>query len=160
MTILSNLRPPRGAKRNRFRVGRGVGSGNGKTAGRGQKGQKARTYRGKTMFEGGQMPLVRRIPKRGFFNVHAPVTRSINVGQLDAFDDGAVVTIDALRERRLVQGRFDRVKILGDGELGKKLTVQAHAFSAGALRKIERAGGKAELLAPEPATGSAAEQGD
>ena len=156
MTILSNLKPPAGSKKKPFRVGRGPGSGNGKTAGRGQKGQGARSgYRGMEYFEGGQMPLQRRIPKRGFKNVGAPVVVNVNVGQLDVFDNGAEVTVESLRERGLVKGQFDRVKVLGTGELKKKLTVRVHAFSASAAQKIEKAGGKAEVVSrPAPAEAS------
>jgi large subunit ribosomal protein L15 len=154
MSILSNLKPPKGAKRPRTRVGRGTGCGLGKTAGRGQKGQKARCGHGKRAFEGGQMPLARRLPKVGFKNLFAPKTANVNVGDLDAFDAGAVVTIEALREKRLLRGQCDVLKVLGDGDLGKKLTVRAHAFSASAKAKIEKAGGAAELLAA-PAAPSA-----
>jgi large subunit ribosomal protein L15 len=147
MSILSKLKPPRGAKTPRFRVGRGVGSGNGKTCGRGMKGQGARTgYRGTQYFEGGQMPLQRRLPKRGFRNVLADVIANVNVGELEVFENGAEVTVDGLRDKGLLRGRFDAVKILGDGELTRKLTVKAHAFSAGAAAKIEQAGGKAEVV--------------
>lgn len=147
MSILSNLKPPAGAKKTANRVGRGIGSGNGKTCGRGQKGQGARSGSGgRAYFEGGQMPIQRRVPKRGFKNIVADKVVSVNVGQLDVFDDGAEVTVEALRERRLIRGRFDAVKILGDGELNKKLNVAAHAFSAGAITKIEKAGGKAEVV--------------
>lgn len=159
MSILSNLKPPAGAKKKAFRVGRGPGSGNGKTAGRGQKGQGARSgYRGMDYFEGGQMPLMRRVPKRGFKNVGADVVANVNVGQLDVFDDGTEVTLEALKQRGLVKGRFDRVKVLGTGELQKKLTVHAHAFSASAAQKIEKAGGKAEVLSrPAPSEASKGE---
>ena len=147
MSILSRLKPPAGAKRKPYRVGRGPGSGNGKTCGRGQKGQGARSGTGgRLYFEGGQMPLQRRIPKRGFNNIHREVVASVNVGQLATFEDGAEVTIEALRARGLLKGQFASVKILGDGELDKKLTVKAHAFSASATAKIEKAGGKAEVL--------------
>jgi large subunit ribosomal protein L15 len=151
MSILSTLKPPRGAKKSRIRPGRGTGCGLGKTAGLGQKGQKARCGHGKPAFEGGQMPLARRLPKVGFKNLSAPKTANVNVGDLDAFEPGSVVTVAALRDKKLVRGRFDVLKILGDGDLGKKLTVQAHAFSATAKAKIEKAGGIAELLvAPQP----------
>jgi large subunit ribosomal protein L15 len=101
---------------------------------------------GRLYFEGGQMPLQRRVPKRGFTNVHADVVAHINVGALDVFDDGAEVTIEVLRDKRLLKGYFDRLKVLGNGELTKKLTVKAHAFSAGATAKIEQAGGKVEIV--------------
>jgi len=147
MSILSNLRPPEGAKKGRTRVGRGVGSGLGKTAGRGQKGQKARCGHRKPAFEGGQTPMGRRLPKLGFKNLFAARIANVNVSDLEVFDAGSVVTIEALRAKRLVRGAVDGVKILGDGELGKSLTVKAHAFSAGAKAKIEKAGGKAEVVA-------------
>jgi large subunit ribosomal protein L15 len=147
MSILSNLKPPAGAKKSRFRVGRGPGSGNGKTCGRGQKGQGARSGTGgRLYFEGGQMPLQRRIPKRGFHNVLADVVVNVNVGALDALDAGTEVTPELLKERGLLSGKFDRLKVLGGGELTKKLTVKAHAFSASAIAKIEKAGGKTETL--------------
>lgn len=146
MSILSNLKPPQGSKKPRTRVGRGTGSGLGKTAGRGQKGQKARCGHRKPAFEGGQTPMARRLPKLGFTNIHATRIANVNVGALDVFDAGAIVTVEALRERRLVRGVCDGVKILGDGELGKNLTVKAHAFSAGAKAKIEKAGGVVEVI--------------
>ncbi|MBI4703829.1 MAG: 50S ribosomal protein L15 [Deltaproteobacteria bacterium] len=153
MSILSRLKPPAGAVRARSRIGRGPGSGKGKTCGRGQKGQGARTgFRGRQYFEGGQMPLQRRLPKRGFHNTAARVVAYVNVGVLeDAFGDGAQVTIEALRELRLVKGQFDAVKVLGGGELGKKLTVLAHAFTHSAVEKIARAGGSAVVLGAAPA---------
>lgn len=147
MSILSKLKPAAGSKRPKNRVGRGPGSGNGKTCGRGQKGQGARSGSGgRAYFEGGQMPMQRRLPKRGFFNVHADKIVNVNVGQLDVFDNGTEVTLELLREKQLIKGRYDAVKILGNGELNKKLTVKAHAFSAGAAAKIESAGGKAEVV--------------
>jgi len=157
MDILSKLQAPVGAVTKKLRVGRGVGSGLGKTAGRGQKGQKARAGGNinKKHFQGGQTPIQRRLPKRGFRNPLADVVVNVNVGALEAFDDGAAVDVAALRAKRLVQGRFDLVKILGDGELTKKLTVTAHRFSKGAIEKIEKAGGKAVVLAsPAPQTQS------
>ncbi|MDC0683988.1 MULTISPECIES: 50S ribosomal protein L15 [Sorangium] len=153
MDILSKLQAPEGAVTKRLRVGRGVGSGVGKTSGRGQKGQKARAGGNinKKHFQGGQTPIQRRLPKRGFRNPLADIVVNVNVGALEAFDDGAQVDLIALHERRLVQGRFDVLKILGDGELTKKLTVTAHRFSKGAVEKIEKAGGKAVVLAaPAP----------
>ncbi|CAN98114.1 50S ribosomal protein L15 [Sorangium sp. So ce281] len=153
MDILSKLQAPEGAVTKRLRVGRGVGSGVGKTSGRGQKGQKARAGGNinKKHFQGGQTPIQRRLPKRGFRNPLADIVVNVNVGDLEAFDDGAQVDLIALHERRLVQGRFDVLKILGDGELTKKLTVTAHRFSKGAVEKIEKAGGKAVVLAaPAP----------
>lgn len=149
MSILSKLKPPKGSRRKANRVGRGPGSGNGKTCGKGMNGQLARFSGGRLYFEGGQMPLQRRVPKRGFRNILADRVANINVGELDVFDDGADVTIEALCERGLVKGRFDRVKVLGSGQLNKKLTVSAHAFSAGAADKIAGAGGQAVTL-PAP----------
>ncbi|WP_437811332.1 50S ribosomal protein L15 [Sorangium sp. So ce1078] len=150
MDILSKLQAPEGAVTKRLRVGRGVGSGVGKTSGRGQKGQKARAGGNinKKHFQGGQTPIQRRLPKRGFRNPLADIVVNVNVGALEAFDDGAQVDVIALHASRLVQGRFDVLKILGGGELTKKLTVTAHRFSKGAIEKIEKAGGKAVVLAP------------
>jgi len=151
MDILSKLQAPKGATTKRLRVGRGVGSGLGKTAGRGQKGQKARSTGNinKKHFQGGQTPIQRRLPKRGFRNPLADVVINLNVGDLEIFDNGAEVHADALRDKRLIRGRFDQLKILGDGELTKKLTVTAHRFSKGAIAKIEKAGGKAVTI-PRP----------
>src|SRR6185503_12164871 len=144
MDILSKLQAPEGAITKGVRVGRGVGSGIGKTAGRGQKGQKARSKGNinKKHFQGGQTPIQRRLPKRGFRNPFGAVVANVNVGDLDVFDAGASVDAAALRGKGLVRGRFDVLKVLGDGELSKKLTVTAHRFSQGAVAKIERAGGK------------------
>ena len=147
--ILSRLSPPPGAVRPKKRVGRGIGSGLGKTSGRGQKGQKARRPGNihKKAFEGGQMPLARRIPKMGFRNIFATKVAEVNVRDLARFDDGATVDVDALVAEGLVKGSWDVVKVLGNGELdGKKLTVRAHAFSKGAKAKIESAGGTAEVV--------------
>ena len=146
--ILSRLAPPEGAVKERKRVGRGVGSGMGKTATRGQKGQKARSKGNinKKHFQGGQTPMQRRLPKRGFRNPLAARIANVNVGALEVFDAGATVDVEALKAKRLVQGRYDLIKVLGDGELSKKLTVHAHAFSAGAVSKIEAKGGKAVAL--------------
>ncbi len=144
---LSNLRPADGAKQSdNFRRGRGHGSGNGKTAGKGHKGQKARSGGTRPGFEGGQMPLYRRIPKRGFTNRNSKVIVGINVSALEVFDNDAVVSVDTLMEQGIVKNARDGVKILGNGELTKKLTVQANAFSAGAVAKIEAVGGKAEVI--------------
>ncbi|MCI8583487.1 MAG: 50S ribosomal protein L15 [Dorea sp.] len=144
---LSNLRPADGAKQsNNFRRGRGHGSGNGKTAGKGHKGQKARSGGTRPGFEGGQMPLYRRIPKRGFTNRNSKTIVGINVSALEAFDNDAVVSVEKLIEAGIVKNPRDGVKILGNGELTKKLTVQANAFSAGAVAKIEALGGKAEVI--------------
>ena len=144
---LSNLRPADGSKQSdNFRRGRGHGSGNGKTAGKGHKGQKGRSGATRPGFEGGQMPLYRRIPKRGFTNRNSKEIIGINVSALEVFENDAVVTIDALKEQGIVKNAKDGVKILGNGELTKKLTVQANAFSASAVEKIEAMGGKAEVI--------------
>lgn len=145
---LGDLRPSRGSKKKRKRVGRGPGSGQGKQAGRGHKGQGARTGGGtRPGFEGGQMPLQRRVPKRGFKSPFKERYALVNVAQLQLFDPGTEVTPELLYERRLVSKKSERVKVLGDGELGKALVVKAHAFSAKAKEKIESSGGKAELIA-------------
>ena len=144
---LSNLRPADGAKQSdNFRRGRGHGSGNGTTAGKGHKGQKARSGAPRPGFEGGQMPLYRRIPKRGFTNRNSKTIVGINVSALEVFDNDAVVSVETLIEQGIVKNPRDGVKILGNGELTKKLTVQANAFSAGAVAKIEALGGKAEVI--------------
>lgn len=144
---LSNLRPADGSKHSdNFRRGRGHGSGNGKTAGKGHKGQKARSGATRPGFEGGQMPLYRRIPKRGFTNRNTKEIVGINVSALEAFENDAVVSVATLIEKGIVKNPRDGVKILGNGELTKKLTVQANAFSAGAVEKIEAVGGKAEVI--------------
>ena len=144
---LSNLRPADGAKHSdNIRRGRGHGSGNGKTAGKGHKGQKARSGATRPGFEGGQMPLYRRIPKRGFTNRNSRDIVGINVSALDVFENDAVVSVDTLVEQGIVKNPRDGVKILGNGELTKKLTVQANAFSAGAVAKIEALGGKTEVI--------------
>ena len=144
---LSNLRPADGAKQSdNFRRGRGHGSGNGKTAGKGHKGQKARSGAPRPGFEGGQMPLYRRIPKRGFKNRNTKEIVAINIDRLECFDNDAVVTVDALIEAGIVSNPRDGVKILGNGELTKKLNVQVNAFSASAKEKIEALGGKAEVI--------------
>ena len=144
---LSNLRPADGAKQSdNFRRVRGHGSGNGKTAGKGHKGQKARSGGIRPGFEGGQMPLYRRIPKRGFTNRNSKTIVGINVSALEVFDNDAVVSVETLIEQGIVKNPRDGVKILGNGELTKKLTVQANAFSAGAVAKIEALGGKAEVI--------------
>jgi large subunit ribosomal protein L15 len=146
--ILSRLRPPAGAVRKKTRRGRGLGSGLGKTAGKGMKGQTARHNRdfGKIGFEGGQTPLYRRLPKIGFKNPFTKNILTVNVQDLERFEDGAVVDVAALREKGLVKGAADGVKLLGKGELSKKLTVRVDAISAGAREKIEKAGGKVESL--------------
>ncbi len=144
---LSNLRAAEGSTHNdNFRRGRGHGSGNGKTAGKGHKGQKARSGAPRPGFEGGQMPLYRRLPKRGFKCRNSKEIIGINVSALDRFENDSVVTIETLLEAGIVKNTRDGVKILGNGELTKKLTVQANAFSAAAVEKIEALGGKAEVI--------------
>lgn len=144
---LSTLKPAEGSKHStNFRVGRGHGSGNGKTAGKGHKGQKARSGSPRPGFEGGQMPLYRRIPKRGFTCINHKDIVAINVSVLDRFEDGAEVTVNTLVECGIVKNPRDGVKILGNGELTKKLTVKANAFSKSAVEKIEALGGKAEVI--------------
>ena len=144
---LDELKPVAGSNRKRKRVGRGDGSGHGKTSCRGHKGQGARSGGGtKPGFEGGQMPLQRRLPKRGFHNPFRIAMSVINLTQLEAFDSGAEVTPESLCAQGLVRGKNPRVKILGDGSLSKPLMVKAHGFSAKAKEKIEASGGKAELI--------------
>lgn len=154
---LSELSPAAGSKQSdNFRRGRGHGSGNGKTAGKGHKGQKARSGAPRPGFEGGQMPLYRRIPKRGFTNINSKEIVAINVDKLEKFADGDVVTVEALLEKGIISNPKDGVKILGNGELTKKLTVQLKAygvkgkknqpFSKTAVEKIEALGGKAEVI--------------
>ncbi|MBO4462353.1 MAG: 50S ribosomal protein L15 [Lachnospiraceae bacterium] len=144
---LSNLRPADGSKHSdNFRRGRGHGSGNGKTAGKGHKGQKARSGAPRLGFEGGQMPLFRRLPKRGFKNRNTLTIVGINVSALEVFDNGTEVNVEALMEKGIIKNPRDGVKILGNGELTKKLTVKANAFSEGAKAKIEAAGGNAEVI--------------
>ncbi len=144
---LQELSPAPGSTHARKRIGRGHGSGQGKTAGKGHKGQKARAGRGMRIgFEGGQMPLQRRGPKRGFVNIFATTYANVNVAALNAFEDGAEVDLDALKKAGLVKKAYDGVKVLGDGELTKKLTVKAAAYSKAAKEKIEAAGGKAEVI--------------
>ena len=143
---LSTLRPADGSKQNKYRRGRGHASGNGKTAGKGHKGQKARSGSPRLGFEGGQMPLFRRIPKRGFTNRNHKDIVGINMSALEIFDNDAVVTVESLIEQGIVKNPRDGIKILGGGELTKKLTVQAQAFSKAAAEKIEALGGKAEVI--------------
>ena len=144
---LSNLSPAEGSVQNgNFRRGRGHGSGNGKTAGKGHKGQKARSGATRVGFEGGQMPLYRRLPKRGFKNRNRLEIVAINLGELERFEDGAEVTIDALLEQGVIRHARDGVKILGNGELTKKLNVKVSAYSASAKARIEEQGGKAEVI--------------
>lgn len=147
MMDLSNLKPAEGSKHNdNFRRGRGHGSGNGKTAGKGHKGQKARSGAPRPGFEGGQMPLYRRIPKRGFTNRNTLDIEAINVSELERFDNDTEVTIDTLIEAGVIKSAKDGVKVLGNGELTKKLNVKVNAFSEGAKAKIEALGGKAEVI--------------
>ena len=144
---LSNLRPAEGSKHSdNFRRGRGHGSGNGKTAGKGHKGQKARSGAPRVGFEGGQMPLYRRIPKRGFKNRNSKEIISINVDALERFDNGATVDVEALLNAGVIKQTGDGVKILGNGELTKKLTVKVDALSASAKEKIEAVGGTVEVI--------------
>ena len=144
---LSNLSPAEGSKHsNNFRRGRGHGSGNGKTAGKGHKGQKARSGAPRIGFEGGQMPLYRRLPKRGFKNRNTLEIVAINVSRLEVFDNGATVTVESLLEKGIISNAKDGVKILGNGELTKKLDVKVNAFSATAKEKIEALGGTVEVI--------------
>ncbi len=144
---LHELSPAEGSKKSSKRIGRGHGSGWGKTAGKGHKGQKARSGGSiRPGFEGGQMPLQRRIPKRGFNNIFAKKIVAINVSALNAFDDGAEVTAEALIEKGIVKNSYDGIKVLGNGNVTKKLTVKVAAFSESAKQKIEAAGGKAEVV--------------
>ncbi len=144
---LSNLRPAEGSvQSDNFRRGRGHGSGNGKTAGKGHKGQKARSGAPRPGFEGGQMPLFRRLPKRGFKNINSKKIEAINVSSLECFDNDSVVDIQALKDKGIIKHEYDGVKILGNGEFTKKLTVKVNAFSASAKEKIEALGGTAEVI--------------
>lgn len=144
---LQELSPVVGSKKENKRIGRGHGSGQGKTAGKGHKGQKARAGRGMRVgFEGGQMPLQRRVPKRGFTNIFAKEVVAINLTVLNQFDNGAVVDAQALCDAGIVKGSFDAIKVLSNGNLTKKLTVRVNAFSEVAKQKIEAAGGKAEVI--------------
>ncbi|MFI3205755.1 MAG: 50S ribosomal protein L15 [Clostridia bacterium] len=136
-----------GSTKDAKRIGRGHGSGNGKTAGKGHKGQKARAGHGfRPGFEGGQMPLHRRIPKRGFNNIFAVEVTAINVAQLETFEDGTVVTLDSLKEAGIIKNYVENVKVLSNGNITKKLTVQVNSYSEAAKAKIEAAGGKAEVI--------------
>lgn len=144
---LSDIGPAKGSRKKRKRVGRGPGSGHGKTSGKGNKGQKSRQgYSRRRDFEGGQMPLVRRLPKRGFTNIFRTEYAVVNLDRLNVFEDGAEVTPETLRSAGIIKKQLDGVKVLGRGELEKKLTIRAHKFSAEAQRKIQAAGGKAELV--------------
>lgn len=148
--ILSKLQAPPGANRRKTRVGRGPGCGLGKTCGRGQKGQKARSTGAfsKRAFSGGQTTFQRRLPKRGFCNIFRKEVAIVNVGELERFDAGVTVDEALLRQARLVQGNCDRIKVLGEGDLTKSLTVTVHLFSKSAIEKIEKAGGKVVSLIP------------
>ncbi len=144
---LHELRPPEGARKAAKRKGRGMASGLGKTSGRGQKGQKARSGSGiRPGFEGGQMPYFQRLPKRGFTNTHKKRWNIVNLNDLNKFEEGTVVTPDLLLEAGILKDLRDPLKVLGDGELDRKLEVRAHQFSKQALAKIEAAGGKAEVI--------------
>ncbi len=144
---LSELKPAEGSRQsNEFRRGRGHGSGNGKTAGKGHKGQKARSGAPRPGFEGGQLPLYRRLPKRGFTNINSKDIVAIGLDRLNVFEDGAEVTVEALVEKGIVSNPKDGVKILGNGEITKKLDVKVNAYSASAAEKIQAAGGKAEVI--------------
>ena len=144
---LHELKPAVGATTAEKRLGRGTGSGLGKTSGKGHKGAKARSGGGKRPgFEGGQMPLTRQMPKRGFTNIFAKEYATVNVGDLDVFEDGTEVTLALLVEKKIVRKELDGLKVLGNGDLTKKVTVKAAAFSESAKEKIEQAGGKAEVV--------------
>ena len=143
---LHELQPALGSNKEAKRKGRGPGSGNGKTAGYGHKGQKARSGVKKAGFEGGQMPQQRRLPKRGFNNIFATVYANVKVADLERFEDGTVVTTQTLIDAGIIKKPLDGVKVLGNGELTKKLTVQVAAYSASAKEKIEKVGGKAEVI--------------
>ena len=144
---LHELSPAPGSVTPAWRKGRGTGSGNGKTAGKGHKGQNARSGGGvRPGFEGGQLPLYRKLPKRGFYNRFATVYSIVNVEALNAFEDGAVVDLEALTEKGIIRKEYDGLKVLGRGEITKKLTVKAKIFSASAKEKIEAAGGKVEVI--------------
>ena len=144
---LANLKPAKGSTANKYRRGRGHASGNGKTAGYGHKGQKARSGAPRPGFEGGQMPLFRRIPKRGFKNINHKEIVTVTLRDLErCFENGDAVTVDTLMEKGIIKHVYDGVKILGNGEFTKKLTVSAHAFSASAKEKIEANGGTAEVI--------------
>lgn len=143
---LHELKPAAGSTTAPKRLGRGVGSGLGKTSGKGHKGAKARSGGGKRPgFEGGQMPLYRRVPKRGFTNIFRTEYATVNIGQLEVFENGTVVTVDLLKEAKIIKKTLDGVKVLGSGELTKKLTVEAAKFTESAKEKIEALGGKAEV---------------
>ena len=144
---LNELKPAEGSTKSPRRLGRGTGSGLGKTSGKGHKGAKARSGGGKRPgFEGGQMPLYRRVPKRGFTNIFSTEYAEVNVERLEVFNDGDTVTVAMLKEAGIIKKTLDGVRIMGNGDLTKKLTVQANKFTAGAKEKIEAVGGKAEVI--------------
>ncbi len=144
---LHELKPNPGSVKNRKRLGRGTATGQGKTSGRGMNGQKSRSGGGvRPGFEGGQMPLYRRLPKRGFTNIFGTVYSEINVEALNMFEDGAEITPEVLKSEGILKKQLDGVKILGNGDITKKLTVKAHKFSKSAIEKIEAAGGKVEVI--------------
>ena len=144
---LFELAPSKGAVKDRKRVGRGHGSGSGKTSGRGHKGQNARSGGGvRVGFEGGQMPIYRRLPKRGFTNIFAKQYAEVKLSDLNKFDDGAVIDAEALKEAGIISKVLDGVKVLGNGEINKKVTVKASKFTSAAAAKIEAAGGKTEVM--------------
>lgn len=158
-TTLHTLKPPAGARKRRKRVGRGIGSGRGKTATRGQKGQLARTNKMPVAFEGGQNPIHRRVPKRGFINIHRLEVHGVNVGRLEGvFSAGQEVTPELLHERGLIPKRANVVKLLGDGELKTSLTIKLHRVSKSAREKVEAAGGTIELIDQGKNAGSSDEQ--
>ena len=145
--MLNELKPVEGARHSRKRLGRGVGSGLGKTSGRGQKGQNSRSGGGvRPGFEGGQIPLFQRLPKRGFNNINRKEYAIVNLADLEMFENGAKVTLESYFETGLVKNAKDGIKVLGEGQLTKKLTVQAHKFSASAAKAIEAAGGTVEVI--------------
>lgn len=149
---LHDLKPAAGARKKPKRVGRGPGSGHGKTSTRGENGQKSRSgYSSKRGFEGGQMPLHRRVPKRGFTNIFRSEFRTVNIDRLNEFEEGSIVTPEALEMAGVLRKGSERTKILGGGELKVALTVRVHKYTGSAARKIEEAGGKAELLAADAA---------
>lgn len=159
---LHSLKNVNGARHRRKRLGRGHGSGLGKTSGKGHKGQMARSgHKHKEGFEGGQMPFFRLVPKRGFKNPNRITTAPVNLGMLErCFEDGAEVTLEAILDKGLANGAFDRIKVLGDGELSKKLTVTAHAFSKSAKEAIEKAGGSCVIAGAAEASADGAPEAD
>jgi large subunit ribosomal protein L15 len=154
---LHNLTCPDGHRQKKQRVGRGIGSGRGKTSTRGMKGQLARRTSMKANFEGGQLPIHRRVPKRGFINIHRVEVHGINVSSLEGFDAGTEVTPELLREQGLIPKKATIIKLLGNGDISKKLTIKLHRASKSAAEKIEKAGGKLDLLPPPKAPKPAAE---